>query len=121
MSIDDSIDRGQRHGFFGAILIEGFVQQVVGVLTKEAELAEQPCQVPAIAPAQLGEYRLVSVCCARLPAAAALQALPGKVEALVDIRNLLAQGYVPVMAGDGRTVYLVQSARAVRGGLAFTF
>ena len=47
--------------------------------------------------------------------------LPGKVEALVDIRNLLAQGYVPVMAGDGRTVYLVQSARAVRGGLAFTF
>ena len=47
--------------------------------------------------------------------------LPGKVEALVDIRNLLAQGYVPVMAGDGRTVYLVQSARAIRGGLAFTF
>ena len=47
--------------------------------------------------------------------------LPGKVEALVDLRNLLAQGYVPVMAGDGRTVYLVQSARAVRGGLAFTF
>ena len=31
------------------------------------------------------------------------------------------QGYVPVMANDGRTVYLVQSARSVRGGLAFTF
>jgi hypothetical protein len=47
--------------------------------------------------------------------------LPGRVEALVDVRNLLAQGYVPVMANDGRTVYLVQSARSVRGGLAFTF
>jgi hypothetical protein len=47
--------------------------------------------------------------------------LPCHMEALLDIRNLLAQGYVPVMAHDGRTVYLVQSARAVRGGLAFTF
>ncbi len=47
--------------------------------------------------------------------------LPGKMEALIDIRNLLAQGYVPVIAQDGRTMYLVQSARAVRGGLAFVF
>ena len=47
--------------------------------------------------------------------------LPCKVEALVDIRNLLAQGYVPVMGQDGRTVYLVQSGRSVRGGLAFSF
>ena len=46
---------------------------------------------------------------------------PGHVEALIDVRNLLAQGYVPVMGNDGRTVYLVQSARSVRGGLAFTF
>ena len=44
-----------------------------------------------------------------------------KMEALVDIRNLLAQGYVPVVGQDGSTVYLVQSARCVRGGLAFTF
>jgi hypothetical protein len=28
---------------------------------------------------------------------------------------------VPVMGQDGRTVYLVQSARAVRGGVAFNF
>lgn len=42
-------------------------------------------------------------------------------EALVDVRNLLAQGYVPVLAQDGQTVYLVQSARAVRAGLAFNF
>lgn len=45
----------------------------------------------------------------------------GHMEILVDLRNLLAQGYVPVMGSDGRTVYLVQSARSVRGGLAFSF
>jgi hypothetical protein len=47
--------------------------------------------------------------------------MAGHVEALVDVRNLLAQGYVPLMGQDGKTVYLVQSSRAVRGGLAFTF
>ena len=47
--------------------------------------------------------------------------LPGKVEALMDLRNLLAQGYVPVVSRDGGTLYLVQSARSVRGGLAFVF
>jgi hypothetical protein len=47
--------------------------------------------------------------------------LPGKMEALVDLRNLLAQGYVPVIGHDGRTLYLVQSARSIRGGLAFVF
>jgi hypothetical protein len=45
----------------------------------------------------------------------------GRLDALVDIRNLLAQGYLPVSAPDGRTVYLVQSARSLRAGLAFTF
>ena len=47
--------------------------------------------------------------------------IPARMEALLDVRNLLAQGYVPVLGQDGHTVYLVQSARAVRGGLAFTF
>jgi hypothetical protein len=47
--------------------------------------------------------------------------LPGHMDAVIDVRNLLAQGYVPVMGQDGRTVYLVQSARSVRGGVAFTF
>lgn len=32
-----------------------------------------------------------------------------------------AQGYVPVIGRDGSTLYLVQSARALRGGLAFVF
>jgi hypothetical protein len=47
--------------------------------------------------------------------------LPGHMEAVIDLSNLLAQGYVPLLGQDGRTVYLVQSARAVRGGLAFSF
>jgi hypothetical protein len=47
--------------------------------------------------------------------------IPGKMDALLDLRNLLAQGYVPVMGQDGRTIYMVQSARSLRGGLAFTF
>jgi len=47
--------------------------------------------------------------------------LAGHMEALLDLRNLLAQGYVPVLGQDGQTLYLVQSARSVRGGLAFTF
>ncbi len=47
--------------------------------------------------------------------------LPGHMEAIVDVRNLLAQGYVPVLGQDGQTVYLVQTARSVRGGVSFTF
>jgi carboxypeptidase family protein len=47
--------------------------------------------------------------------------LPGHMDALIDVRNLLAQGYVPLIGEDKHTVYLVQSARAVRGGVAFTF
>jgi hypothetical protein len=47
--------------------------------------------------------------------------LAGHMEVLMDLRNLLAQGYVPVMGQDGRTLYLVQSARSVRGGVAFSF
>jgi hypothetical protein len=47
--------------------------------------------------------------------------LPCHIDAVVDVRNLLAQGYVPLLGQDGRTVYLVQSARSVRGGVAFTF
>jgi hypothetical protein len=47
--------------------------------------------------------------------------LPGHMEALIDLRNLLAQGYVPVMGQDGQTVYFVQSARSVRGGVTISF
>ena len=47
--------------------------------------------------------------------------LGGHMEAFIDLRNLLAQGYVPVLGQDGQTVYLVDSARSIRGGVAFTF
>lgn len=47
--------------------------------------------------------------------------IPGRMEALLDLRNLLAQGYMPVLGPDGRTVYLLQSARSLRAGLAFSF
>jgi hypothetical protein len=47
--------------------------------------------------------------------------LPCHMDAIIDLRNLLAQGYVPVMGQDGQTVYLVQAARSIRGGVAFTF
>ena len=50
-----------------------------------------------------------------------IHGMPLNMEALIDLRNLLAQGYVPVIGPDGKTVYLMQSARSVRGGLAFTF
>jgi hypothetical protein len=47
--------------------------------------------------------------------------IPAHMEAILDMRNVLAQGYVPMLGQDGRTVYVVQSARSIRGGLAFTF
>jgi len=50
-----------------------------------------------------------------------IPSLGGHVEAIIDVRNLLAQGYVPVLGQDGQTVYLVQAARSVRGGVSFSF
>ena len=47
--------------------------------------------------------------------------LSGHMEILMDLRNLLAQGYVPVLGRDRHTLYLVQSVRSVRGGVAFSF
>ena len=47
--------------------------------------------------------------------------LPGGLEALIDVRNLLAQGYRPVLSADGSTVYLVQGTRSIRAGLTFNF
>ena len=52
------------------------------------------------------------------------QPLPGfarRVEATADLRNMLAQGYLPVGMVSGQQLMLVQTPRSVRGGLAFTF
>jgi hypothetical protein len=45
----------------------------------------------------------------------------GGIEALVDVRNLLAEGYRPYILSDGSVLIFAQSQRALRGGLAFTF
>jgi hypothetical protein len=41
-------------------------------------------------------------------------------EALVDLGNLFAQGYVSIPTSDGRVI-LVPSYRYFRGGLSFQF
>jgi hypothetical protein len=47
--------------------------------------------------------------------------LPNGTEALVDVRNLLAEGYRPFLTRDGSTLYFAQDARSIQGGLSFTF
>lgn len=47
--------------------------------------------------------------------------LPAGMEATVDITNLLAQGYRPVVTADGHTIFLAQAPRTLQGGLAFNF
>jgi len=47
--------------------------------------------------------------------------LPGRLEAVGEMRNLMAQGYLPMTTGSGRSVLLTNSPRAVRGGLSFIF
>jgi carboxypeptidase family protein len=47
--------------------------------------------------------------------------IPKGVEALVDVRNLLAEGYRPFVSSDGSTLYFAEAARCVQGGLSFTF
>ncbi len=42
-------------------------------------------------------------------------------EALVDMRNLLAQGYRPFILSDGSLLFFAQSQRALCAGLSFTF
>jgi hypothetical protein len=47
--------------------------------------------------------------------------LPWRMEATADLRNVLAQGYLPLDAGGVRQVVLVQNPRSFRGGLSFIF
>ncbi|MGD0892657.1 MAG: carboxypeptidase-like regulatory domain-containing protein [Terracidiphilus sp.] len=42
-------------------------------------------------------------------------------EALMDVRNLLAQGYRPYLMSDGSLLMFAQQQRGFQGGLAFTF
>ncbi|MGA8027551.1 MAG: carboxypeptidase regulatory-like domain-containing protein [Bryobacteraceae bacterium] len=47
--------------------------------------------------------------------------MPGRLELTADLRNLLAQGYVPLNTMDGRTLLIVPAPRALSGGLNFIF
>ena len=45
----------------------------------------------------------------------------GRFYALVDVRNLLAQGYRPYLLSDGSLLIFAQDQRGIRAGLAFNF
>jgi hypothetical protein len=45
----------------------------------------------------------------------------GGLEALLDVRNMLAEGYRPIVLNDGSILVFAQDQRSIRGGLAFTF
>ena len=47
--------------------------------------------------------------------------LPWKMEATADLRNLLAQGYLPFQTAGGQRVTVVEWPRSFRGGLSFIF
>jgi hypothetical protein len=47
--------------------------------------------------------------------------LPWRMEATADLRNMLAQGYLPLAMVGGQRVLLVETPRSFRGGLSFIF
>lgn len=50
-----------------------------------------------------------------------INGLPWRIEATADLRNLLAQGYIPLGTAAGDRVLLVDTPRSFRGGLSFIF
>ncbi|MBM3775308.1 MAG: hypothetical protein FJW37_09110 [Acidobacteria bacterium] len=51
----------------------------------------------------------------------AIALIPWRMEASADLRNLLAQGYLPLAFSDGRRLLLVHTPRSFRGGFSFIF
>jgi hypothetical protein len=45
----------------------------------------------------------------------------GGFEAIIDLRNLLAQGYRPYLLSDGSLLIFAQDQRSIHAGLAFNF
>jgi hypothetical protein len=45
----------------------------------------------------------------------------GGLEGLLDVRNLLAQGYRPFLLSDGSLLIFAQDQRSIRAGLSFSF
>ena len=46
---------------------------------------------------------------------------PNGLQAVVELQNLLAQGYQPYISTDGEMLFLAQTPRAMQAGVAFTF
>jgi Carboxypeptidase regulatory-like domain len=51
----------------------------------------------------------------------AIPRMPWRMEASAELRNLLAQGYLPLTTPGGDQVLLVNTPRSIRGALAFVF
>jgi hypothetical protein len=51
----------------------------------------------------------------------AFPGLRGRLEATADLRNLLAEGYLPLATAEGGRVLLLHTPRSLRGGFAFVF
>ena len=51
----------------------------------------------------------------------AIPRMPWRMEASAELRNLLAQGYLPLTTPGGDQVLLVNTPRSIRGAIAFVF
>lgn len=51
----------------------------------------------------------------------AIPRMPWRMEASAELRNLLAQGYLPLTAAGGDRFLLLNTPRTLRGGIAFVF
>jgi hypothetical protein len=47
--------------------------------------------------------------------------MPWRMEASAELRNLLAQGYLPLTTSGGDHFLLINTPRTIRGGIAFVF
>jgi hypothetical protein len=51
----------------------------------------------------------------------AIPRMPWRMEASAELRNLLAQGYLPMTTSGGDRFLLINTPRSIRGGIAFVF
>ncbi len=51
----------------------------------------------------------------------AIPRMPWRMEASAELRNLLAQGYLPLATSGGDQFLLINTPRSIRGGIAFVF
>ncbi len=47
--------------------------------------------------------------------------MAGRLELTAEVRNLLAQGYLPLASADGQRLLLIHTPRMMRGGVSFFF